>query len=543
MLFNSYEFTCVFLPVTVAVFYALGRGSRDWALGWLIAASIFFYAWWRPFNVAIIAPSIVVNFVLARYLRGLAKGTRPGWAQGVLAGGILFNILFLGYFKYANFGVTVVNDLVGTRYVLEQIILPLGISFITFQKIALLIDAHAGRIEPFTLRDYCLFVLFFPQLIAGPIVHLRELMPQFRRCSCRFDAGEISVGLTLFAFGLFKKVCIADKLAGMVGDSFERAATGQPLSLLPAWLAALGFTFQIYFDFSGYSDMAVGAARLFGVKLPANFDSPLRSSSMIDFWLRWHMSLTRFLTAYVYNPLALALTRRRLASGRKAISGRDTTLGAFAQLLVLPTLVTMVVSGVWHGAGYLFIVWGVLHGVYLSVNHGWRLLASRVWRNKPAYDRVMTPVGFVLTFVCVVVSMVVFRASTGTEVRSILAGMAGLNGVDVPTVIWSRLGPLVPLLQGLGLSEAVETGGPSVIGSVARVGAFGLVALLCPNTLELLRKHEPALGWKPTKRHVPWLGDLTAWKASPIWTAVVSVVAIAGLLNLGGVSEFLYWQF
>jgi alginate O-acetyltransferase complex protein AlgI len=292
MLFNSYEFLCVFLPIAVTVFYALGRFSRNWSLGWLIAASLFFYAWWRPLNLLIIAPSILVNFALARQLQRLGPSTQPRLAKWVLGFGIVFNVAFLGYFKYANFGATVANDLFGTSYSLERIVLPLGISFITFQKIALLIDAHAGRLEAFTLKDYCLFVLFFPQLIAGPIVHLRELMPQFRRCACRFNAGDVSVGLTLFAFGLFKKVCLADTLAPLAGAVYESAA-GQSVSLLPAWIAALGFTFQIYFDFSGYSDMAVGAARLFGIKLPPNFDSPIRASSIIDFWrpmctTRWH---------------------------------------------------------------------------------------------------------------------------------------------------------------------------------------------------------------------------------------------------------------
>lgn len=540
MLFNSYEFVCVFLPVAVTVFYALGRISRNWSLSWLIAASLFFYAWWRPLNVLIIAPSIVVNFVLARQLQRLGPSAQPRLGKWVLGLGIAFNVAFLGYFKYANFGATVANDLFGTSYVLEQIILPLGISFITFQKIALLIDAHAGRLEPFTLKEYCLFVLFFPQLIAGPIVHLRELMPQFRRCVCRFDAGDVSVGLTLFAFGLFKKVCVADTLAPLAGAVYQSAAS-QPVSLLPAWIAALGFTFQIYFDFSGYSDMAVGAARLFGIKLPPNFDSPLRASSIIDFWLRWHMSLTRFLTAYVYNPLALSLTRRRLASGRKAIVGRATTLGAFTQLIMLPTLVTMVVSGLWHGAGYLFIVWGLLHGVYLTVNHGWRLVAPRIWPDRATYDRVMGPVGYVLTFLCVVVSMVVFRAPTATVASSVLQGMFGLNGIELPSALYGRLGPLAAILGRLGIVEAAD-GGTGLIKTAVFIVAFGLVALTCPNTLQLLRSYEPALGWKSSER-ATWLGELATWKASPLWTAAVSAVAIAGLLNLGGVSEFLYWQF
>jgi alginate O-acetyltransferase complex protein AlgI len=220
-------------------------------------------------------------------------------------------------------------------------------------------------------------VLFFPQLIAGPIVHFREVMPQFQQTPCRFNALDFSVGLTMFCIGLFKKAFMADGIAPLVSPIFERAAHGDPVSLFPAVMAALGFTLQIYFDFSGYSDMAIGIARMFGIKLPANFDSPLRASSIIDYWLRWHITLSRFLTAYVYNPLLLALTRRRLAHGKPALGGRNVSLGAYLNLLVMPTLVTMLISGLWHGAGYTFIVWGALHGVFLSVNHGWRLLKAK----------------------------------------------------------------------------------------------------------------------------------------------------------------------
>lgn len=309
MLFNSYEFIFVFLPLVVVVFFALGRASSAWALRWIIVASLFFYGWWRPLNVLIIAPSIIINFVLAHVLQRLGKQGNRRAAQAVLLVGIAFNVAFLGYFKYTNFLLGTINDAFGTQMVLARIILPLGISFITFQKIAFLIDVHAGRIESFTLQDYCLFVLFFPQLIAGPIVHYREMMPQFHGLSCRFDKDNVSVGLTLFAFGLFKKLLLADKIAPAVTPIYERAASGSSVALLSAWLAAVGFTLQIYFDFSGYTDMALGIARMFGIRLPPNFNSPLRATNIIDFWRRWHMTLTRFLTAYIYNPLALWFTR------------------------------------------------------------------------------------------------------------------------------------------------------------------------------------------------------------------------------------------
>ncbi len=520
MLFNSYEFIFAFLPVTVLVFFLLGTFSRTWALRWIIVASLFFYAWWRPVNVLIIAPSILVNFVLARILLRLSSQEKWGPSKAVLVLGIAFNIAFLGYFKYANFAVGTVNDVFGTNMVLTAIILPLGISFITFQKIAFLIDVHAQRVESFTLQDYCLFVLFFPQLIAGPIVHYREMMPQFHRAPCAFDRENVSVGLTLFAFGLFKKVFLADSIAPLVSSVYEQAASGSQISFLPAWMAAIGFTLQIYFDFSGYTDMALGIARFFGVRLPPNFNSPLKASSIIDFWMRWHMTLTRFLTAYIYNPIALSMTRRRLAAGRPGLGGRQATVGAFLDLLAFPVLLTMIVSGAWHGAGYLFILWGLMHGIFITVNHGWRLVGPKLWRDKAAYNEFMRPVGFVLTLACVVASMVVFRSSTMKTAVGLFKGMIGLNGMTLPA-----------------------SGGDIDFNKMALwILVLGAIAFAGPNTLQMLARHEPALGWKSDAGYAVF-GRPIAWKASLGWAIVVSVVAAVGILYLGGQSEFLYWQF
>jgi len=486
MLFNSYEFIFVYLPVMLAGFFLLGLRSRSLALGWIITASLAFYAWWRPINVLIIAPSILVNFVLARWLLRLAGDKdRAGLARLVLSLGIAFNVAFLGYFKYVNFLVTAANDLVGTNFVLMQIVLPLGISFITFQKIAFLIDVHGGRIPALSLRDYCLFVLFFPQLIAGPIVHYREMMPQFQQAPCRWDKENIAVGVCLFVFGLFKKVVLADGISEHVSPIYEMAASGSEITLFPAWIAAIGFTLQIYFDFSGYSDMALGLARFFGVRLPANFDSPLKATNIIDFWLRWHMTLTRFLTAYLYNPLVLWLTRRRMASGLPGLGRRAPSAGAFFQLLAGPVLLTMFVSGLWHGAGYLFILWGLLHGVYLSVNHAWRLFGPRNWSNKETYDRFMRPAGFVLTFLSVAVAMVLFRSANSDAAKELLQGLIGLNGISLPQQIHAHLGPLRGLLQSF-VSASTEMPAQEFVLAIAWLGV-----LLLGNAEAGLAEEEP----------------------------------------------------
>jgi len=520
MLFNSFEFIFAFLPATLAGFFLLGKFSRHWALGWLMLASLVFYAWWRPINVLIIAPSVLVNFGLARTLQHLVtQKDRVRTSQIVLAAGILFNVAFLGYFKYANFFYTTLNDLTGTHFVLTQIILPLGISFITFQKIAFLIDVHARRVETFTLREFFLFVLFFPQLIAGPIVHFREMMPQFQRISCRIDQAHLAVGLTLFTFGLFKKVALADGIAIHVTPVYESAAAGNTIALASAWIAAVGFTLQIYFDFSGYSDMALGLARCIGIRLPPNFDSPLKATSIIDFWLRWHMTLTRFLTAYLYNPLVLWLTRRRLAKRLPGLGGRKPSYSAFWQLLAGPTILTMVISGLWHGAGYLFILWGLLHGIYLAINHAWRMLGHTMGLSKERVARVMGPAGFVLTFLSVIVAMVLFRSTTVGAATAILQGMAGLHGV----------GLVQPFMKTLMAG--------------AWITALLSIALFLPNSLEIMAAHEPALGIQSKPQGQSRLASWLTWRPSLPWALIMAALAAITIFRWNGKSEFLYWQF
>ena len=540
MLFNSYEFIFVFLPLTIAGYLLLGRSSRNWALGWLILASVIFYAYWRPFNLLIIGPSLLVNYLFGRALLKMAGDEAQAKRRTItLALGVIFNICVLGYFKYANFAVNVANDVSGSNFVLENIILPLGISFITFQKIAFLVDVAGGRVKEFSKRDFLLFVMFFPQLIAGPIVHYREMMPQFQAVEPRFNSERFALAISLFIFGLFKKVVLADGIAEHVSPVYAFAAAGNDPTFVQSWLAAIGYTLQIYFDFSGYSDMACGAALFFGVRLPTNFNSPLRSTNMIDFWLRWHITLTRFLTAYLYNPIALTLTRRRMAKKRAGLKARKSALPAFIKVLAFPTIATMLTSGIWHGAGYTFIIWGALHGLYLVSNHAWRQYGPKLATGKsPSLPSRVT--GFVITFFAVVLSMVFFRAPNVETAGAILTGMAGLNGVSLPTEIAHMLkAPDMPAM--MTLAGEVTKGG-FLLSMIWLAGLFG-VAVFIPNTLEVLSRYEPTLLGPKTAPKILGVGPAIYWSPTLPWAIFVAALGAVCMMRLTGASEFLYWQF
>jgi D-alanyl-lipoteichoic acid acyltransferase DltB (MBOAT superfamily) len=383
-------------------------------------------------------------------------------------------------------------------------------------------------VKAFTFREYCTFVLFFPQLIAGPIVHYREMMPQFAAANCRFDKENFAVGPHAGIFWLVQedspsRQCCAPDLTNLPAVRDRRA---HPFLL--AWAAGVGFTLQVYFDFSGYTDMALGLGRFFGIKLPPNFNSPLKASSIVDFWLNWHMTLTRFLTAYIYNPLVLSLTRQRLANGRPGFRRAQPVRGGVLVATCGAAVTTMFISGLWHGAGYGFIIFGLMHGVYLVINHGWRVYAAHRWRDKAVYVRWMRPVGFVLTLVAVVAAMLFFRAPTVASAVDLLRGTMGLNGIAAPH----------------GLTAAAAAYGTDLKEAATWIAILLFIALVCPNTLEILAPYEPALGVRP-KPTAPALAGIRipAWGPSLPWAVAISIVAAVATFSVGGPSEFLYWQF
>ena len=407
MLFNSFEFLFVFLPIALLLHWAVERFRPEWRIPVLVALSLAFYSYWDWRFLPLMVGSIAINWCVAEAFNKSRRST-------LVIGAIVANLAVLGLFKYANFGA----DLVGAPHVLD-FALPLGISFFTFHHIMYLVDLRAGVAPRLHLDTYALYICFFPQVLAGPLVRWREIVDQFsERPYDRPDASErFGKGLILLAIGLGKKVLLSDPLADLVNPIFTAVAKG-PISIADAWIGTLAFTFQIYFDFSGYTDMALGIALMFGIVLPQNFNAPYRAATLQDFWRRWHMTLSRFLRDYLYIPLGG--------------SRHGLTVTMFALFS------TMTLGGLWHGAGLTFVAWGVMHGVGLCV--------ALLWRT---YKLPMTPViGWPLTFLYVVLAWVLFRARSFDEAANIYAALFGhgkLGGVEIETAITVAIAALASI--------------------------------------------------------------------------------------------------
>jgi alginate O-acetyltransferase complex protein AlgI len=489
MLFNSFEFILFFLPVTLLVyFFLLHKRLAIAAKSWLLFASLFFYSWWDVKYLPLILGSILFNYtiggVLAEYGDASPKMVSR---RAVFITGIAANITLLCWFKYMDFFIGVTNSLLGTQIVLLKIVLPLGISFFTITQIAFLVDAYEGLVEERNLLNYALFVTFFPHLLAGPILHHSDMMPQFDRLRNKaINWKNLYLGLTLFFLGLFKKVVIADIFSVWASAGFN---TTRPLSLFPAWLASLSYTFQLYFDFSGYSDMAVGIGWLFNISLPVNFNSPYKATGIIDFWKRWHITLTNFVTTYLYTPILRAF--------------RSVT---FSRSLVAIFL-AMLISGFWHGPGWTFILWGGMHGLGLVVNH--------IWRKKKLP---MPPLlGWFITFNFVNISFVFFRARSLNDAIRILKGMAGLHGI----MLHKSLAKFT-FLGTMGITfgnwlDVIKGNDETWIMIIAAL----LVTVCLKNTMEIVSRVRPTWGW----------------------FALLLLATCWSLLSMNKVSEFLYFQF
>lgn len=429
MLFNSPVYIFLFLPIAALVYFSLNRRKLIVAGKlWLVLASLFFYGYWSITYLLLIIGSVIVNFGIGSFLHGKQKPLRISnkiSRKQLLVTGIFLNIGFLGYFKYYDFFIGNINILIGTDLTVLNLALPLAISFFTFQQIAYLVDSYRSETHEYNFLNYSLFVTFFPQLIAGPIVHHKEMMPQFFSHRNTFIHWEnISKGMFIFSIGLFKKVVIADYFAQWANIGFS---TGRALSLFDSWVTSLSYTFQLYYDFSGYTDMAIGAALLFNIRLPFNFNSPYKATSIQDFWHRWHMTLSRWLRDYLYIPLG----------GNR--SGRVRTY--------LNLFITFLIGGLWHGAGWTFIIWGAMHGTALIIH--------RIWNE--AGLRMHALLGWLATFIFINFTWVFFRADSIDSALRIAKGMIGLSE-NTPTRFFIRkfekILPSLNWYEGLGVVNA-----------------------------------------------------------------------------------------
>jgi D-alanyl-lipoteichoic acid acyltransferase DltB (MBOAT superfamily) len=523
MLFNSFPFILVFLPVTLAVYFLADRlADKRWALRWLLVASLFFYGWWSPANLWIIVASICFNYFLAMRAIQPAPQPRRKW---YLALGIAANLSLLGYFKYANFVIANYVALSGSNVRLAHIVLPIAISFFTFQQIVFLVEAYRGQAGDYDFLHYALLVTFFPHLIAGPIVKYREMLVQFNRPSRgRLALSHFAVGTTIFVIGLAKKVVIADGMAPFANSVFNAASAGVSPTFAEAWAGALAYTFQLYFDFSGYSDMAIGLARMMGIRFPMNFNSPYKAVNIIDFWRRWHITLSRFLRDYLYIPLG---------GNRKGPIRRHANL-----------LVTMLLGGLWHGAGWTFVVWGGLHGIYLIINHAWQGARRMLGLTRPSMAGHVAARG--LTFVAVVVAWVFFRAQSFGAATTILKSMFLGSGLSLPASLARKLASSRPIgslieLKPDGLFPNGLVDGSSVVHWLL---VLTVVAWFAPNTQELLARYRPALGF-PMPDALGRRYRRLEWRPGFAWSVVVGLMAAVAIMNLwiGNNAEFIYFQF
>jgi alginate O-acetyltransferase complex protein AlgI len=487
VLFNSYTYMFMFLPVTLVTYFLLNRGRlTKAATAWLVFASLFFYSWWNIRYLALIVGSIIFNFAVGTSLRRRGGSETGGThSRAILIAGIFGDVLLLCYYKYTDFLIQNLDQLTGVDLALQHIVLPLGISFFTFTQIAFLVDTYRGTAREYDFLRYALFVSFFPHLLAGPIIHHKEMMPQFADLRRRLpDYRNIAPGLFLFFLGLFKKVVIADALAPVATFGFDHATK---LTLVEAWVTSLSYTLQLYFDFSAYTDMALGASQMFNIHLPRNFDSPYKATDIADFWRRWHMTLSRFLRDYVYIPLG----------GNRAGVGRT-----YANLLT-----TFLIGGIWHGAGWTFVFWGFLHGIATVFHRFWGRLGMRLPRIAAWF----------LTFNFVNLAWVFFRARTWNDALKVLAGMAGKSGVMLAPSAEKDLS----FLKQYGVSFGEPFFRAIDKSAAYLLGASLLLALFARNSDQL------AAAFRPSKTML----------------ALTILLAVSALISMNKVSEFLYFNF
>jgi len=486
LLFNSYEFIFAFLPITFIIYFYLNhKRLTEASKGFLVFSSLFFYSWWNIAYLPIILSSMLFNYIIGNSLNN-DEGHHRFPKKSILTFGIISNVALLGYFKYTDFMIDNFNLLAGTNVPALDLALPLAVSFFTFQQISYLVDSYRQETKEYDFLNYALFVTFFPQLIAGPIVHHKEMMPQFAKARNKVkNYKNIAMGVFIFSIGLFKKVVIADAFAVWATAGFDTATT---LNLFEAWATSLSYTFQLYFDFSGYTDMAIGLALLFNIRLPINFNSPYKATDIQDFWRRWHVTLSRFLKNYVYIPLG---------------GNRNGEFRTYNNLLA-----TFIIGGIWHGAGWTFIFWGFIHGIALVIHRVWSKLGFKIW----------TWLAWLITFNFINIAWVFFRAKEWDDAIKVLVSMFSLDYIVLHPIIINKFSFLDKFgIQSGQMFGGIQAGREIVIWIIA----IFVMIIVSKNSIQKLENFN--LNHK---------------------TIVFSVIAfVGGVLSLNKVSEFLYFNF
>lgn len=521
MLFNSYIFLFGFLPVTLVGYQIAAHWHRRAVVIWLSLASLVFYGYWRPAYLGLLCASILFNYTAGALIsRRIPNRISPSLLLGAA---VTVNLAVLCHYKYLFPLLNFFGSFQRSPYHWDGVFLPLGISFFTFTQIAYLIDLQQGEAVQQDFGSYTLFATFFPHLIAGPIIHHAEIMPQFqgdRDFRLRLD--DVTVGFSWFVMGLCKKVLLADRFALVADPAFSAAAR---IGTVGAWVGILSYALQLYFDFSGYSDMALALARMFSINFPLNFSSPYKSASIIDFWQRWHITLTRYINSYLYNPLALAISRRRAAAGKKISRKALATPSGFLSMIAVPTGVSLFLAGIWHGAGLQFILFGLLHGTYLILNHAWRLFrpaSAGSLLPETRFAQTLSRAGRVLlTFAAVLLAQVFFRADGVSAAMAMIAGALGFH-------------------HGRGAGDGMPQFSPGLSALLPILAGLAIVWFL-PNTQQILERFHPAIEVSPADRSEGRVRVL--WQPNLAWGLALGLVLFVVLVRLENPTSFLYFQF
>ncbi len=500
MVFTSFQFILIYLPLTFAGFVLAHRfGGWHWAINFLAAASLAFYAMWGFSLLLVLVGSILFNYAAGHTIASLRN--QPVVARNALLVSIGANLGLLGYLKYTNFLIDIANQVSGAGFAHHDTLVPIGVSFFTFIQIGYLIDAFNGQLMRHNLGRYIVFSAFFPCVTAGPLVLQREVMEQLEDPKLEaFEIRRVIVGLTMFGMGLFKKVVLADSIAPIANQVFDGAANGMALDATSAWIGSVSYALQLYFDFSGYSDMAIGLGTIFGIKLPLNFDSPFKATNISDFWRRWHMTMTRFFTTYIYSGLAMNGMRR-------GAMWQLGTVGRFMLVAAMPAIVTFLVAGVWHGSGWTYVIYGLMHGIAIATFLGWREFAG---------IKLPSAVGWAITMATVVSGLVMFRSVDVTTAILILKNMWGFGG-SVP-------------FNGLDMAHAYSM-----------ITLLGAITQLLPNTQQILHHDWPTSDAKPSNAALD--AGLLAWQPTFGPAFVTATIYTVALTSIGASTSFLYYKF